>query len=702
MSKRILYAGLMVGALSLCATLLPRTSSGRRASETVTVDKDNIGGVVTSSKGPEAGVWVVAETTDLPTKYAKIVVTDDQGRYLLPELPAANYQVFVRGYGLIDSPRVKAKPGQQLDLTAVIAPDGKTAAQYYPASYWLSLAKIPEGRIPVNDVAGRIKICLDCHQIGDKATREVTTVTQKFGPFKTTLDAWDRRTASGPMGASMNAQFLGLGDQRTMFADWTDRIAKGAYPEAPPRPAGIERNVVLTLWDWGKPSDYMHDEAASDLRNPSINADGPVYGVVSQGNDDMVWLDPRTNTAYSAKVPSQAEATITMNMPSPYWGNQNIWLSSSKPRSSAIDSLGRVWYSARNRGTATDGGNQPAFCKAGSSNKFAKYFPMPDSMKQVGMYDPEKKSFSEIDTCFTTDHNEFGPDGSLFFGQPGYIGWVDTAAWDRTHDPEASQGWLPAVLDTNGDGKITKPWTEPGEPIDPKKDHRIDFGCYAISVSPVDGSAWCSGTGLNRNELVRIVRGSNPPYTSYAEVYAPPKGQDPPIFSSGGVSVDSEGVAWQNWRGSDHITSFDRRKCKVLRGPTATGQHCPEGWTIYRKAGPTFQGIAINTNLTYLIFADRHGILGLGKDVPMTGAVNSDAILALVPKTGEFVTIRIPYPMGYFARSMQGRIDNAKAGWKGRAFWTSYNPYTAWHLEGGQGTKDKVVKVQMRPDPLAR
>jgi hypothetical protein len=86
----------------------------------------------------------------------------------------------------------------------------------------------------------------------------------------------------------------------------------------------------------------------------------------------------------------------------------------------------------------------------------------------------------------------------------------------------------------------------------------------------------------------------------------------------------------------------------------------------------------------------------------MTGVVNSDAILALVPKTGEFVTVRIPYPMGYFARSMQGRIDNAKAGWKGRAFWTSYNSYTAWHLEGGQGTKDKVVKVQMRPDPLAR
>ena len=95
---------------------------------------DYIGGVVTSSKGPEAGVWVIAETTELPTKYAKIVVTDDQGRYALPELPTANYQIFVRGYGLVDSARVPAKPGQHLDLKAVLAPDGRAAAQIYPAN----------------------------------------------------------------------------------------------------------------------------------------------------------------------------------------------------------------------------------------------------------------------------------------------------------------------------------------------------------------------------------------------------------------------------------------------------------------------------------------------------------------------------------------------------------------------------------------
>src|SRR3977135_3588380 len=107
--------------------------------ERVPIDADDIGGTVTSAKGPEAGVWVIAETSELPTKFARIVVTDDQGRYVLPDLPRASYQVFVRGYGLVDSARVPAKPGQHLDLKAVVAPDGSAAAQIYPANYWLSL-----------------------------------------------------------------------------------------------------------------------------------------------------------------------------------------------------------------------------------------------------------------------------------------------------------------------------------------------------------------------------------------------------------------------------------------------------------------------------------------------------------------------------------------------------------------------------------
>src|SRR5437867_2889555 len=103
------------------------------------IDADDIGGSVTSSKGPEPGVWVVAETKELKTGFSKIVVTDDQGRYVIPDLPKATYQVFVRGYGLVDSAKVAGTPGKILNLKATVAPDEKAAAQVYPANYWFAM-----------------------------------------------------------------------------------------------------------------------------------------------------------------------------------------------------------------------------------------------------------------------------------------------------------------------------------------------------------------------------------------------------------------------------------------------------------------------------------------------------------------------------------------------------------------------------------
>src|ERR1700674_3614963 len=126
-----------IGLLAVASVLVASFTwlhAQQRSGAPVAIVADDIGGVVMSSKGPEAGVWVIAETTDLPTKFVKIVVTDDQGRYVLPELPQANYQVFVRGYGLVDSARTPAKPGQHLDLKAIVAPDGRAATQGDPAN----------------------------------------------------------------------------------------------------------------------------------------------------------------------------------------------------------------------------------------------------------------------------------------------------------------------------------------------------------------------------------------------------------------------------------------------------------------------------------------------------------------------------------------------------------------------------------------
>ena len=127
----------------LLAISLVGLSASQVTNGAIAIDGDDVGGVVTSSKGPEAGVWVIAETTDLPTKFVRIVVTDDRGRYVVPDLPKANYAVWVRGYGLVDSPKVQGTPGKLLNLTAVVAPNAREAAQYYPSNYWWSMLQVP-------------------------------------------------------------------------------------------------------------------------------------------------------------------------------------------------------------------------------------------------------------------------------------------------------------------------------------------------------------------------------------------------------------------------------------------------------------------------------------------------------------------------------------------------------------------------------
>jgi len=204
-----------VAAIGLAALLAPVQAGAQTAvaQTAVAIDNDDIGGVVRGPNGPEAGVWVIAETNDLATRFTRSVVTDDQGRYVVPDLPKAKYKIWVRGYGLVDSPKVDTEPGKQLNLTAVPAPSEAAAAQYYPAIYWYSMLKIPgadqfggKGDIPANvkpfDWLNLMKNngCVGCHQLGQAATR---TIPKAFGDFKTGEDAWMRRTQSGQAGELM-------------------------------------------------------------------------------------------------------------------------------------------------------------------------------------------------------------------------------------------------------------------------------------------------------------------------------------------------------------------------------------------------------------------------------------------------------------------------------------------------------------------
>src|ERR1051325_10625615 len=361
----------------------------QRSGATIAIDPDDIGGLVSSSKGPEAGVWVIAETSELPTRFVRIVVTDDRGRYVLPDLPRANYQVFVRGYGLVDSARVAAKPGQHLDLHAVVAPDGRAAAQVYPANYWLSLMEIPTGEVSDKDVLLETKACYSCHQVGDVATRDIS---KNLGSYASSLDAWDHHVAVGPNGPAMTANFKRMGAQRKAYADWTDRIAAGAYPQPPPRPEGLERNVVISMWDWALPTSRRTDVASTDERTPTMNAHGLVYGSI-QSSDIIAVLDPRENRATEIKLPSNAPPIDTDTPASPYWGTEKIWARSADPRSVVMDSHGRVFVTARIRAPQ----DQPAFCKDGTLSKFAKYFPLAGpSARQVEMYDPKTTQITLI------------------------------------------------------------------------------------------------------------------------------------------------------------------------------------------------------------------------------------------------------------------------------------------------------------------
>jgi hypothetical protein len=343
----------------------------------VAIDNDDIGGVVLGPNGPEAGVWVIAETTELPTKFAKIVVTDDQGRYVIPDLPPkVNYEVWVRGYGLVDSPKMRAKPGQLINLTAVPAPNEAAAAHYYSAIYWFTMMKIP----PAKDFGGSTDIpkditqdiwrqrmnnvdCIGCHQLGQEATR---TIPAAFGEFKSGEEAWTRRVASGQTGEWMVNRLAGQlgGVPFKYFGDWTDRVAKGELPKTKPqRPAGIERNVVISSWEWATEKHFVHDLISSDRRNPTVNAYGPLYGSNEYSSDDIPILDPKTSRVTFFKMPvadpSMPEmlgpplhpnATLKPIGASAYWGDEQIWSQRANNHNGMFDGKGRVWFAGAVRG----------------------------------------------------------------------------------------------------------------------------------------------------------------------------------------------------------------------------------------------------------------------------------------------------------------------------------------------------------------
>jgi hypothetical protein len=716
-TKRGLYLGVAAVAIALAFGVAPTPASAQQNTAAVSIGNTDIGGVVTGPRGPEAGVWVIAETTDLPTKMSKTVVTDDQGRYVIPDLPKANYTVWARGYGLVDSAKTASEPGKIVNITAVAAPNEAAAAEFYPAIYWFAMLNIPDKNLfpgtgtgaNGNGVPTAIKSqlqwadqiktngCYACHQLGNRATR---VIPKELGSFKNSVEAWERRVQSGQAMVQMAAA-LGRQEPKLSIANlanWTDRVAAGELPFAKPaRPQGVERNVVITQWDWADPKVYLHDQVSTDKRKPTVNANGKHYGATEESSDSFSVFDSRTNSATMVKMPTRdpdMESTKNNTMaPSPYWGDEAIWDSKTSMHNPMMDERGDVWFTSRVGKPAN-----PAFCQAGSDHPSAKLHPIKESTRHLSYYNPKTGETKLIRTCFNTHHLVFAEDAdntlwtSAGGPQQGVIGWLNRKVFEDTGDEAKAQGWLPIVIDTNADGKRGD-FVEPNQPVDPTKDKRINAGFYGVGVNPSDGTIWGAVLGYP-GYVIRL-----DPKTQLSEVYEPPF----PGFGPRGFDIDRNGVAYVPLS-SGHLGAFDRRKCKgPLNGPQAAeGKLCPEGWTLTPFPGPQFKNVAESgsAEASYYTWVDQFNVAGFGANTAMATGNANESLMALVD--GKWVNMRVPYPLGFFAKWMDGRIDDPNAGWKGRGIWTTDGNRTPFHRESGKGTQPKVVKFQVRPDPLAR
>ncbi len=659
----------------------------------IVIDSDDIGGNVSSNGSPEAGVWVIAETDEVITSergaytYRKIVVTDENGDFVIPDLPAATYDVWVRGYGLADSSPVQASPGELIELEAVLASSAAEAAEIYPANYWYSLLEPPsEDMFPGTGVEGNgipetflerrawysaIKRdqCMVCHQLGSKVTRSL--------PSPAAFDAgWMK---AGRMNAGANN--LGREVAMQVFGDWGARIASGEIPQSsPPRPQGIETNIVITQWNWGDGLTYAHDVVSTDKRDPTLYPYGKIWGGDIAG-ERIFGLDPVTNEIVEYTVPFLPGFTETpCDTVSPLdCFTLPAYGQISGPHNPMLDDKGLLWLTPTVKPGAT-AEDQPDFCLDMSRGDVALSAASP---RGLAYFDTATEEFVVIQLCQGTHHLQFDKNGIIWpSGGGGSFAqlWFDPAKFDPS-DPRGTEGmaqeWRESKVDSDGDGEA---------------DTRITGFQYGIIPNLADGTVWTAlpGTGKFPYQILRF-----DPATEKFEIYEPP----PPGADPRGIDTDTEGNVWTCLAGSTHVAKFERDKCARTWG---LGDQCPEGWTLWEIPGPHFQTVPQEgggTDAPYYTWVDQFDTLGLGKDTVVCTGTNSDSLIAFNPNTEEFSVFRTPYPLVMYTRGLDGRIDDSDAGWKGRGWWVGNNIDPVKHvLENDQ--LGWVQHIQLRSSPL--
>ena len=397
---------------------------------------------------------------------------------------------------------------------------------------------------------------------------------------------------------------------------------------------------MLTLWDWSRPTAYLHDEISTDKRKPTVNANGLIYGAPEESTDYIPVLDPvrhiATEVFHPVRDPLTPSSKATAAFAFRLLGRRRIWDSQTSMHNPMFDEQGRVWFTARVRPP-----ENPAFCRKGSSHPSAKAFP-------IDAREPSSFDVRPEDAQVHADQHVF-PDPSPRVRrrrQPHACGRAATRATRSSAGSTARCSRRPATKSARRAGRRSSStptatagattWVEPDQPVDPAKDKRIAAGFYGVAVSPVDGSVWGSALGFP-GTLVRVNPGPNPTETALAEAF------EYPLHMNGygvrGMDIDRNGVVWSSLA-SGHLASFDRRKCKgPLNGPKATGKHCPEGWTLYPFPGPQFENVKDpgSVESSYYTWVDQFDTLGLGRNVPIATANLNDGFFALV--NGQFVTL---------------------------------------------------------------
>ena len=613
--------------------------------------------------------------------FQRIVVTDDQGRFLLPDLPDGAYEVWVRGYGLRDSQALGAIPGQQLVFSVEDARSPQEAALIYPANYWLSLYEPPpDDALPLvgkarvstpigegeladeesSDAArayptrehwlGTIKLnCMLCHQMGQAISR--------LWPEPAHWDAvWERAR----MGRSADA--LGRTVLRDSLVDWSQRMHAGEVPPAPPRPAGVERNVVITQWSWGLQSSYIHDNISTDKRDPTLYPHGRVWGI-DIGQSYLWALDPVTHTVSSYEVPMR-------DGPGRDPARLGRIQGSTSSHNPMLDDQGKVWLTTRSRRAETpDWAHDVLLDIAGGSSRQLSAEDMA-SRRQLGYFDTATEEFVLIDTVYNTHHLQFDRQGRLWTsGDQSRLGMFDPSKLD----PERVEATEAAAQTA---------WTK----IDPQTGRSAMGGGYGLIVSPKDGTIWRAGyPGIFGQPPLPELAGNridmfDPETLEYKQYVLPLPGYGPR-----GIDATTDGRLWFG-TGSGHLGRFDPET---------------ERFTYWETPGPKIRGTDGKTgsaDFHYYIWVDQFDTLGLGTDMVIVTGTNSDSMLVFDPETEAFTVIRMPYPVGTFTRGLDGRIDDPDAGWEGRGLWVSNNTDGLVHTENRIGY---ISHIQLRPDPLA-